>query len=244
MVFSGNNVSFSLGESRQRSGIRRKLSKAALLGIVVACCVLVVVALILLIFVLQARRKENYEFPGNSVKVKMYPERVIFRGKDDANRIVFFVGCNHAFDLVDLLRASAEVLGKGTFGLSYKAILEDTATVVLKWLKEVGVGRRDFELQLQILGRIKHDNFVELMAYYYSMNEKLMVYDYHPRTASLLYYTVHKPLFPCLLDVHFDGLEIEMVMNVISAFQAIESRRRRLSIGNPGRGSRSWLREG
>ncbi|KAK4792874.1 hypothetical protein SAY86_023309 [Trapa natans] len=34
------------------------------------------------------------------------------------------------------------VLGKGTFGISYKAILEDATTVVVKRLREVGVGNR------------------------------------------------------------------------------------------------------
>jgi serine/threonine protein kinase len=77
------------------------------------------------------------------------------------------------------LRASAEVLGKGTFGTVYKAALEDATTVAVKRLKEVTVGKREFEQQMEIVGRIRHENVVALRAYYYSKEEKLMVYDYY-----------------------------------------------------------------
>ncbi|XP_047161893.1 probable inactive receptor kinase At5g53320 isoform X2 [Vigna umbellata] len=97
----------------------------------------------------------------------------------DNNRIVFFEGCTLAFDLEDLLRASAEVLGKGTFGTVYKAALEDVTTVAVKRLKDVIVGKREFEQQMEMVGRIRHDNVAALRAYYYSKEEKLMVYDYY-----------------------------------------------------------------
>nr|CAD1833101.1 unnamed protein product [Ananas comosus var. bracteatus] len=97
----------------------------------------------------------------------------------ERNKLVFFEGCTYSFDLEDLLRASAEVLGKGTYGTAYKAILEDGITVVVKRLKEVVVGKRDFEQQMEIIGRVgQHPNLVPLRAYYYSKDEKLLVYDY------------------------------------------------------------------
>ena len=99
--------------------------------------------------------------------------------QDKNNKIVFFEGCNLAFDLEDLLRASAEILGKGTFGMTYKAALEDATTVVVKRLKEVTVGKRDFEQQMEVVGKIKHENVDAVRAYYYSKEEKLIVYDYY-----------------------------------------------------------------
>ena len=57
------------------------------------------------------------------------------------NRLFFFEGCSLAFDLEDLLRASAEVLGKGMFGTTYKATLEDATTLVVKRLKEVTMAK-------------------------------------------------------------------------------------------------------
>ncbi|KAM2794379.1 hypothetical protein COP1_005759 [Malus domestica] len=96
----------------------------------------------------------------------------------EKNKLVFFEGCSYNFDLDDLLRASAEVLGKGSYGTAYKAVLEEATTVVVKRLKEVVVGKRDFEQQMEIVGRVgQHANVVPLRAYYYSKDEKLLVYD-------------------------------------------------------------------
>lgn len=97
----------------------------------------------------------------------------------EKNKLVFFEGCSYNFDLDDLLRASAEVLGKGSYGTAYKAVLEEATTVVVKRLKEVVVGKKDFEQQMEIVGRVgQHTNVVPLRAYYYSKDEKLLVYDY------------------------------------------------------------------
>lgn len=80
---------------------------------------------------------------------------------------------------IDLLRASAEVLGKGSYGTAYKAILEDGTVVVVKRLKDVVAGKREFEQQMELVGRLgRHENLVPLRAYYYSKDEKLVVYDY------------------------------------------------------------------
>ncbi|PIN05975.1 Serine/threonine protein kinase [Handroanthus impetiginosus] len=108
----------------------------------------------------------------------------------EKNKLVFFEGCSYNFDLEDLLRASAEVLGKGSFGTAYKAVLEESTTVVVKRLKEVIVGKKDFEQQMELIGRVgQHPNIVPLRAYYYSKDEKLLVYDYYPNgsLASLLH---------------------------------------------------------
>ncbi|KAM0020688.1 putative protein kinase RLK-Pelle-LRR-III family [Helianthus debilis subsp. tardiflorus] len=78
------------------------------------------------------------------------------------------------------LRASAEVLGKGSVGTSYKAVLEEGTTVVVKRLKDVTVTKKEFEVQMEVLGKVKNENVVELRAYYYSKDEKLLVYDYLP----------------------------------------------------------------
>ncbi|GLU02628.1 hypothetical protein SLE2022_198730 [Rubroshorea leprosula] len=97
----------------------------------------------------------------------------------EKNKLVFFEGCSYNFDLEDLLRASAEVLGKGSYGTAYKAVLEESTTVVVKRLKEVVLGKKDFEQQMEMIGRVgQHQNVVPLRAYYYSKDEKLLVYDY------------------------------------------------------------------
>ncbi|KAJ0106299.1 hypothetical protein Patl1_17582 [Pistacia atlantica] len=190
-VFGGNNITFDessapraspdvapSSESNLRPKNGRRIGETALLGIIIAAAVLGLLAFVFLIIACRVRRKREDGFVGTLQKREMSPEKMVSRNQDASNRLFFFEGCNYAFDLEDLLRASAEVLGKGTFGMAYKAILEDATTVVVKRLKEVNVGKRDFEQQMEIVGNIRHENVVELKAYYYSKDEKLMVYDY------------------------------------------------------------------
>ncbi|KAH7513827.1 hypothetical protein FEM48_Zijuj11G0023400 [Ziziphus jujuba var. spinosa] len=189
-VFMGNNISISgfppdlspvlspTSEPYSKSKNVGKLGETALLGIIIAAGVLGLIAFGFLILVCCSRRNRKDGLSGKLHKGEMSPEKVISRSQDANNRLVFFEGCNYAFDLEDLLRASAEVLGKGTFGTAYKAILEDATTVVVKRLKEVSVGKKDFEQQMELVGSIRHENVVELKAYYYSKDEKLTVYDY------------------------------------------------------------------
>ncbi|KAG9153964.1 hypothetical protein Leryth_000475 [Lithospermum erythrorhizon] len=84
------------------------------------------------------------------------------------------------FDLEDLLKASAEVLGKGTFGTAYKAILEGGTIVAVKRLKDVLVSEKDFRDKMEEVGNMDHENLVPLRAYYYSGDEKLLVLEYMP----------------------------------------------------------------
>ncbi|XP_074279340.1 putative inactive receptor kinase At1g48480 [Silene latifolia] len=84
------------------------------------------------------------------------------------------------FDLEELLRASAEVLGKGTFGTAYKAVMEMGTVVAVKRLKDVVISEGEFKEKIHIVGSMEHENLVPLRAYYYSQDEKLLVYDYMP----------------------------------------------------------------
>uniref|UniRef100_A0A0D9Y5E3 Protein kinase domain-containing protein n=1 Tax=Oryza glumipatula TaxID=40148 RepID=A0A0D9Y5E3_9ORYZ len=169
---------------------RVRLSQAAILAIVVGGCVAVsaVIAVFLIAFCNRSGGGGDEEVSrvvsgkSGEKKGRESPESKAVIGKaGDGNRIVFFEGPALAFDLEDLLRASAEVLGKGAFGTAYRAVLEDATTVVVKRLKEVSAGRRDFEQQMELVGRIRHANVAELRAYYYSKDEKLLVYDFYSR---------------------------------------------------------------
>ncbi|KAL4335377.1 hypothetical protein GQ457_07G007570 [Hibiscus cannabinus] len=190
-VFEGNNVSFEnipprtspstapSSESNPTSKKSGRLGEAALLGIIIASCVLVIIAFVFFVIVCCSRKKSGDAYAHKLQTGDMSPEKAVSRSQDANNRLCFFEGCNYTFDLEDLLRASAEVLGKGTYGISYKAVLEDSTTVVVKRLKEVSAGKRDFEQQMEVVGSIQHPNVVELKAYYYSKDERLMVYDYY-----------------------------------------------------------------
>lgn len=95
-----------------------------------------------------------------------------------AKKLVFFGNSPKVFDLEDLLRASAEVLGKGTFGTAYKAVLEAGPVVAVKRLKDVTISEREFKDKIEAVGAMDHESLVPLRAYYFSRDEKLLVYDY------------------------------------------------------------------
>lgn len=189
-AFSGNNFStensipsvFPPDNPNPPLRKSKKLSEPALLGIILGGCVIGFVLFALLMIAFYSRRERESGFTVNS-KIQKGGEgsakKTVSGSSRDGGRLVFFEGCSFAFDLEDLLRASAEVLGKGTFGTTYKAALEDATTLVVKRLKEVSLARRDFEQQMQIVGEIRHENVAPLRAYYYSKDEKLMVYDFY-----------------------------------------------------------------
>ncbi|XAR52257.1 Non-specific serine/threonine protein kinase [Bertholletia excelsa] len=158
----------------------KKLSEPVMLGIIIGGCALgfVVLAVLLIVCYSNKNDENEIEISAKFQKKGGLAKKAVSGSHDRNGRLVFFEGCNLAFDLEDLLRASAEVLGKGTFGTSYKAALEDATTVVVKRLKEVSVARREFEQQMEVVGNIRHDNIAALRAYYYSKDEKLMVSDY------------------------------------------------------------------
>ncbi|KAJ6407554.1 hypothetical protein OIU84_010942 [Salix udensis] len=59
----------------------------------------------------------------------------------DRSKLVFF-DRRKQFELEDLLRASAEMLGKGSLGTVYKAVLDDGGTVAVKRLKDANPWNR------------------------------------------------------------------------------------------------------
>lgn len=166
---------------------KNKLSKVAIIAIAVGGAVLLLfVALVIVLCCLKKKDNGSPRAPktkGPSGGRSEKPKEEFGSGvqEPEKNKLVFFEGSSYNFDLEDLLRASAEVLGKGSYGTAYKAILEESTTVVVKRLKEVVVGKREFEQQMEIVGRVgQHPNVVPLRAYYYSKDEKLLVYDYIP----------------------------------------------------------------
>ncbi|XP_074563758.1 putative inactive receptor kinase At1g48480 [Curcuma longa] len=104
-------------------------------------------------------------------------------GGPEVKKLVFFGSrrTTPAFDLEDLLRASAEVLGKGTFGTAYKAVLESGAAVAVKRLKDVNLPEAEFKERIEAIGAMDHPDLVPLTAYYFSADEKLLVYEYMSR---------------------------------------------------------------
>ncbi|MBA0869968.1 hypothetical protein Goshw_005902 [Gossypium schwendimanii] len=173
-----------LPPSAKPGNSHKKLSTGTIIAISVGGSALVL--LLFLFLVLWCITRKNFQgsftSKANGGRTEK-PKEDFGSGVQEAekNKLVFFEGCSYNFDLEDLLRASAEVLGKGSYGTTYKAIMEEGTTMVVKRLKEVVAGKREFELQMENVGRLgHHPNLVPLRAYYYSKDEKLLVYDYIP----------------------------------------------------------------
>ncbi|MCD7451358.1 Pollen receptor-like kinase 3 [Datura stramonium] len=91
------------------------------------------------------------------------------------------------FGLPDLMKAAAEVLGNGVLGSAYKAKMVNGLSVVVKRLREMNKMNRDvFDAEIRKLGNLRHRNILQLLAYHYRKEEKLLVSEYVPK-GSLLY---------------------------------------------------------
>ncbi|PON50617.1 Tyrosine-protein kinase [Parasponia andersonii] len=83
------------------------------------------------------------------------------------------------FELDELLRASAYVLGKSGLGIVYKVVLGNGVPVAVRRLGEGGDQRyKEFAAEVQAIGKVKHPNIVKLRAYYWAPDEKLLISDF------------------------------------------------------------------
>ncbi|KAG6398889.1 hypothetical protein SASPL_140360 [Salvia splendens] len=86
-----------------------------------------------------------------------------------------------AFDLDELLKASAFVLGKTGIGIVYKVVLDDGLNLAVRRLGEGGSQRfKEFQSEVEAIAKLRHPNLVTLRAYYWSVDEKLLIYDFLP----------------------------------------------------------------
>ncbi|XP_068666211.1 receptor protein kinase-like protein ZAR1 [Aristolochia californica] len=112
-------------------------------------------------------------YSDNSSEVES--EKGVNRGEGD----LVAVDKGFTFELDELLRASAYVLGKSGLGIVYKVVLGNGVPVAVRRLGEGGSQRyKEFAAEVQAIGRIKHPNIVRLRAYYWAQDEKLLISDF------------------------------------------------------------------
>ncbi|KAI3889501.1 hypothetical protein MKW92_030626 [Papaver armeniacum] len=89
--------------------------------------------------------------------------------------------------LPDLMKAAAEVLGNGSLGSAYKAVMSSGVAVVVKRMREMNkLGKDGFDMEMRNLGKLRHRNILTPLAYHYRKEEKLLICEYVPK-GSLLY---------------------------------------------------------
>ncbi|KAL8144030.1 hypothetical protein V2J09_017062 [Rumex salicifolius] len=97
--------------------------------------------------------------------------------------LLFCAGEAQLYTLDQLMRGSAELLGRGTMGTTYKAVLDNRLIVCVKRLdatKIAGAGKEAYERHMESVGGLRHPNLVPLRAYFQEKEERLLVYDYQP----------------------------------------------------------------
>lgn len=151
--------------------------------------------------------------------------------KSDSGKLTFVRDDRERFDLPDLLKASAEVLGSGCFGSSYKATLNNGSTVVVKRFKQMNnVGREEFQEHMRRLGRLSHPNLLPLVAYYYRKEEKLFIND--PVERGSLAVLLHGTYVVSSLSIHICiSISISVIFQVFYSmiFKNIYSRHKTIT---------------
>ncbi|KAI6696715.1 hypothetical protein NL676_016834 [Syzygium grande] len=139
-------------------------------------------------FVRSKRRRFGRDKTGKEKAAVMVEEAAELEGQKGK-----FVVLDEGFDmeLEDLLRASAYVVGKSRSGIVYKVVVGRGSSggrsaaaagqaVAVRRLSEGDAAWRfkEFESEVEGIGRVNHPNVVRLRAYYYASDEKLLVSDF------------------------------------------------------------------
>ncbi|XP_028797660.1 probable receptor-like protein kinase At2g42960 [Neltuma alba] len=97
---------------------------------------------------------------------------------------VSHLGWGHWFTLRDLElatnRFSAEnVLGEGGYGVVYKGrLINGTEVAVKKILNNLGQAEKEFRVEVEAIGHVRHKNLVRLLGYCIEGVHRLLVYEY------------------------------------------------------------------
>ncbi|KAM7262552.1 hypothetical protein ACFE04_000235 [Oxalis oulophora] len=101
----------------------------------------------------------------------------------NSGNLVFCGNETGMYSLEQLMRASAELLGRGSIGTTYKAVLDNQLIVTVKRLdanKTAITSNEEFEQQMECVGVLRHPNLVPVRAYFQTKGERLVIYDYQP----------------------------------------------------------------
>ncbi|CAF2170843.1 unnamed protein product [Brassica napus] len=168
----------------------RSLSTKDILLIASGALIIVLVILVFVLICCLLRKKQDKSKPKGleagpgaaAAKTEKGGEAEAGGGGDAGGKLVHFDG-PMTFTADDLLCATAEIMGKSTYGTVYKTTLEDGSQVAVKRLREkITKSQKEFENEINVLGRIRHPNLLALRAYYLGpKGEKLVVFDYMPR---------------------------------------------------------------
>ncbi|CAK9316482.1 unnamed protein product [Citrullus colocynthis] len=170
-AFAGNND--LCGKPLNRCKSRKKWY--ILIGVTVG-----IILLAITVIYHRYRRRKALSLAAEEAHDKLGLEKTQHPEQREENAKLQFVRANRPiFDLEELLRAPAEVLGRGSFGSSYKALLSNGPPVVVKRLRPMRcVGFEEFHEHMKRLGSISHPNLLPPLAFYYRNEDKLLISEF------------------------------------------------------------------
>ncbi|KAL6010758.1 hypothetical protein ACLOJK_001200 [Asimina triloba] len=75
--------------------------------------------------------------------------------------------------------ADENVIGEGGYGIVYRGVLEDSSQVAIKnLLNNRGQAEREFKVEVEAIGRVRHKNLVRLLGYCAEGAHRMLVYEY------------------------------------------------------------------
>ncbi|KAK6116952.1 hypothetical protein DH2020_049327 [Rehmannia glutinosa] len=140
------------------------------IAFIIAAVVGVALALFIILLILYKKRSKplQYEKPVENSPNPENPnpknKGIITYKNSEHGKLHFVRNDRERFELEELLRASAEVLGSGSFGSSYKAVLLSGQPYVVRRFRQMSnVGKEDFYEHMRRLGRLSHRNLLPLV---------------------------------------------------------------------------------
>ncbi|WOL07897.1 putative serine/threonine-protein kinase [Canna indica] len=97
---------------------------------------------------------------------------------------VSHLGWGHWYTLRELqvatnMFADENVVGEGGYGIVYHGVLQDNTQVAVKnLLNNRGQAEREFKVEVETIGRVRHKNLVRLLGYCAEGAHRILVYEY------------------------------------------------------------------
>ncbi|XP_057783089.1 probable receptor-like serine/threonine-protein kinase At4g34500 [Salvia miltiorrhiza] len=75
--------------------------------------------------------------------------------------------------------SSQNVIGEGGYGIVYRGVLQDGSVIAVKnLLNNKGQAEKEFKVEVEAIGKVKHKNLVSLLGYCAEGAQRLLVYEY------------------------------------------------------------------
>ncbi|WOL16056.1 putative serine/threonine-protein kinase [Canna indica] len=97
---------------------------------------------------------------------------------------VSHLGWGHWYTLRELevatnMFANESVIGEGGYGIVYRGVLQDGSSVAVKnLLNNRGQAEKEFKVEVEAIGRVRHKNLVRLLGYCAEGAHRILVYEY------------------------------------------------------------------